>query len=164
MHRKPKQKISRSAKNMIGVFCNLLEAIVSVMLVTGICIAIYSLFQEVCTLNRYALQNTAFTFFLTHALNLVIGIEFVKMLTKHTPAAVLEVLIFTIARQLIVAHGDGVQTLLGVLAIAVLFATRKFLFLHSFDGDNEIFGPTVEDILADALRTQSAEHDLDRCA
>lgn len=65
--------------------------------------------------------------FLSGALLLVMGLEFVKMLALHTAASVIDVLLFTIARQMIVTHGSALDTLLGVGAVAGIFAIRKFL-------------------------------------
>ena len=66
--------------------------------------------------------------FFNEVLQVVIAIEFVKMLAKHTPESVIEVLLFAIARKLIVDHTiDAVQLLIGVVAIAILFAVRKYL-------------------------------------
>lgn len=73
-------------------------------------------------------NEEAFSQFLSTALNLVVGVEFVKMLCKHTPETVIEVLLFAIARQMIVEHLTVYEILIGILAIAVLFAIRKFLF------------------------------------
>ncbi|MDO5294991.1 MAG: phosphate-starvation-inducible PsiE family protein [bacterium] len=68
-----------------------------------------------------------FTDFLEKALNLLIGIEFVRMLCNHNPATVIEVLLFAIARQMIVTHLEITQIFVGVVSIAILFATHKFL-------------------------------------
>ena len=65
--------------------------------------------------------------FLSGTLLLVMGIEFVKMLALHTADAVVDVLLFTIVRQMIVNHTDAVETLLGVAAVAGIFAIKKFL-------------------------------------
>ena len=65
--------------------------------------------------------------FLAKALLLVMGIEFVKLLVLHTAAAVLHVLLFTLVRQMIVTHTGALDTLLGVAAVAAVFAVRKFL-------------------------------------
>lgn len=65
--------------------------------------------------------------FLADALQIIIGIEFIKMLAKHTPGSAVEVLLFAIARKIIIEHNTMVDTLLGVVAISILFATRKFL-------------------------------------
>ena len=68
--------------------------------------------------------------FLEKALTLVIGIEFVKMLCNHNPETVVEVLLFAIARHLIVEKQEIKEMLLGVICIAILFVIRKFLFIN----------------------------------
>ena len=65
--------------------------------------------------------------FLSATLLLVMGIEFVKMLALHTADAVVDVLLFTIVRQMIVSHTDAAETLLGVAAVAGIFAVKKYL-------------------------------------
>lgn len=65
--------------------------------------------------------------FLADALQIIIGIEFIKMLAKHTPGSAVEVLLFAIARKIIVEHNTMLDTLIGVVAIAILFATKKYL-------------------------------------
>lgn len=76
------------------------------------------------------------------AFNLVICIEFIKMLCKHTPDTLVEVLMFAIARQMIVEHTTPLENLIGISAIAVLFAVRKFLFGEFDDVDKTIFLPS----------------------
>lgn len=71
--------------------------------------------------------------FSADAMTIVVGIEFVKMLMLHTPRAVTDVLLFAIARQLVVNHSSAVDTLLGVAAVALIFVIKKFL--HT-DGDD----------------------------
>lgn len=64
---------------------------------------------------------------LSRILTLVIGLEFIKMLCKHTPESVVDVLLFTIARLLVIYHESATDMLIGVAAIAGLFAAKKFL-------------------------------------
>ena len=64
---------------------------------------------------------------LSDILNLVVGLEFIKMITVRSHGAVLEVLMFTTARQLILDHSMQGH-LLGVIAIAGLFAIWRFLY------------------------------------
>lgn len=65
--------------------------------------------------------------FLSHVLSLIIAIEFIKMLAKHTPGSAIEVLLFAIARNIIVNEDSMLDSLIGVIAIAVLFAVRYYL-------------------------------------
>lgn len=67
--------------------------------------------------------------FLAEALLLVIGVELVVMLSLHIPGVLLEVLLYAIARKLILLPKTSgmIDLLLGVIAIAALFAVRKYL-------------------------------------
>ena len=77
-------------------------------------------------------DNATLEYFLENVMTFAIGVEFVKMLCTHTPGTVIEVLLFAIARQMIVGHVSGFEVLAGVAAIAGLFATHKFLYAESF--------------------------------
>lgn len=79
---------------------------------------------------------------LTACFNLIIGVELIRMLYLHTPITVFEVLLFAIARQIIIDHSSPLNSLLGVIAIAILFATRKFLFSTFDETDKTVFRAT----------------------
>ena len=70
--------------------------------------------------------------FLQRALDIVIGIEFIKMLAKHSPGSSLEVLLYAIARHMVVGHESALENLLSVGAIALIFIVRKFFFVPAF--------------------------------
>lgn len=82
-----------------------------------------------------------FSLFLGSALNLVIGLEFVKMLIHHSPDLVIEILIYAISRGLVVSHPDNFNILLGVLSIAILFGIRRYLLLRGVDLSPENASP-----------------------
>lgn len=65
--------------------------------------------------------------FLGHILTLVIGLELAVMLIRHTPSSVIEVLLYAIARKMIIESKTMTDILLGVVAIGVLFFINKFL-------------------------------------
>ena len=67
--------------------------------------------------------------FLERALDIVIGVEFIKMLAKHSPGSSLEVLLYAIARHMVVGHESALDNLISVGAIALIFVVRKFFFL-----------------------------------
>lgn len=89
--------------------------------------------------------------FLAQALSLAVGVEFVKMLSKHTPSTVIEVLLFATARQMVVLHNDATDTLLGVVTIAALFATRKYLFCNFDETERTIFRASLKIKIANIL-------------
>ena len=69
---------------------------------------------------------------LDDAIVLAIGAELIKMLCKHTPETIIEVLAFALARHLIVTPTSALENIITVAAIAILFGVRKFL-LKSHD-------------------------------
>lgn len=79
------------------------------------------------------LHKDSFLSFLTYMFNIVIGIELLKMFCRHDLDSVVEVLLFAVARQVIIDHTSMMDNLLGVLAIAVLFSIRKFFFISALD-------------------------------
>ena len=79
----------------------------------------------------FFVDEESFSNFLKNALGLVVGVEFVRMLVRHTMDNVVEVLIFAISRHLIVYHLEIWEILIGVLCMAILFAIRKFLVVSS---------------------------------
>ena len=68
--------------------------------------------------------------FLKYLFDALIGIELVKLLCRNDLYSMIEVLLFAVTRHLIIQHVTTLEILLGVTAIAGLFAVRKFLFLH----------------------------------
>ena len=72
-------------------------------------------------------------YYMEYAMSLAIGVEFVKMLCRHSAQTVVEVLLFATARQMVVEHLNPTQTLIGIVGIAILFAIRKYLMTDSDD-------------------------------
>ena len=68
---------------------------------------------------------------LEKSLTLVVGVEFVKMLILHTPDSVIEVLLYAVARQIIISHDSALENLFGVMAVALIFVVKHyFLSFH----------------------------------
>ena len=108
-----------------------ISAIIMIAVIGG---TIYLVKDVVQLMMNYPTSRDIYKF-VGVAFNLVICIEFVKMLCKHTPDTLVEVMMFAIARQMIVEHTSPQQNLLVVLAIAILFAIKKFLFGNLFIAD-----------------------------
>ena len=104
-----------------------LSAVMLLVIITLIVPMLYN-FLRIPLLN---ITPEQFTEFLGNALTLLIGVEFVKMLSKHTAENLLEVLMFAIARQMVVEHLNMTETLIGVIAIGIIFTVRKYLLLKN---------------------------------
>ena len=71
--------------------------------------------------------------FLQEMLTFVVGIEFVKMLIFHNPERVIDVLIFATSRQLVVEHTNGVETIVRIVGIGLLFAIQRFVIPEALE-------------------------------
>ena len=107
----------------------LLEFIISFVLAAGIIILLVQLIlsmPNVPDLNIYPnyedLVETCF--------NLIIGVELIRMLYQHKPSTVFEVLLFAIARQVIMAHNNPVSSLIGVISIALYLQPESSFLLN----------------------------------
>lgn len=109
------QKMTSYAELVLSVFLLLVVVALTVRLITQSVPQLWSQQMEVM-------------YYVESAMTLAIGIEFVKMLYTHTPETIIEILLFAISRQMIVEHLSTTETILGVGAIAGLFAVRKYLF------------------------------------
>ena len=108
------------------------EIALSLVILVVIALSGFRLILEVAGTSVTAMDTEFFTSFLSQALSLVVGVEFVKMLCQHSAQTVVEVLMFATARQMVVEHLDPSETLLGVI-IAILFAIRKYLMTDNDD-------------------------------
>ena len=104
-----------------------LELVVAVLILAVTLLELFLLGEG--TLSQVLGGSFSADAFFADAMTIVV----VKMLMLHTPRAVTDVLLFAIARQLVVNHSSAVDTLLGVAAVALIFVIKKFL--HT-DGDD----------------------------
>ena len=118
-------------RNRIISAATLLEILLSGLVLIGLLLSMIPLLQWMPGL-LFDGNDVEVSIFLQRALDIVIGIEFIKMLAKHSPGSVLEVLLYAIARHMIVGHEDAVQNLVSVVAIALIFIIRKYFFVPSF--------------------------------
>ena len=121
----------RVFRDQIAEAAGILEVVLSGIVLVALLLSIVPLVELMPGLLTDAESIEVHTF-LERALDIVIGIEFIKMLAKHSPGSVLEVLLYAIARHMIVGHEDAVQNLVSVGAIALIFIIRKYFFVPSF--------------------------------
>ncbi|MEF9969327.1 MAG: transporter [Ruthenibacterium sp.] len=125
-------KLKEFLRERVAFFASLIEILISVIVLIAILITGAQVVGELFGLIGSRDQYAGFSTLIGHAFNLVIGIEFIKMLSKHTPGSAIEVLLFAIARQMVVEHTTPLENLLSIIAIALIFVIRKFLFVPSF--------------------------------
>lgn len=119
-------------RQWVARMASIIETVVALVVLLAILVAGVRVLLDVQDLFLAPDVDEAFTTFLRSAFNVVIGIEFVKMLAKHSPGSAIEVLLFAIARQMVVEHTSPVENLVSILAILLIFLIRKYLFVPAF--------------------------------
>ena len=111
---------------VVSHISKIVEGIIAVVLIIVI---VYLFVRMVWDYGGLAVQGKDFAFnlFLARAIDLIIGIEFAKMLYRHTPDTVIDVLMFATARQAVLDHTRIMENLLAVIAIAILFLLRMYV-------------------------------------
>ena len=166
-HNHPVESHGRTAlRNYIIQASTLLEITLSGLVLIGLLFSIVPLLKWMPGL-LFDGNDAEIRTFLERALDIVIGIEFIKMLAKHSPGSSLEVLLYAIARHLVVGHDSAFENLLSVGAIALIFIVRKFFFVPAFgahlpDGHPAPdLSPAQSGIPADWFRRRHSEAKLE---
>jgi hypothetical protein len=132
MHNRRNTLNKNHKENLSEIFnktANIVEAAVAATLFIGILFLLSQMIMEYATIALHG-GNFDFSHFLTRALDLIIGIEFTRMLCRHTPDTIIDVLMFATARQAILDHSRILENLFAVIAIALLFAVKKYILSH----------------------------------
>ena len=139
----PKQRLTNHAlhgreewfkrifRDQIAEAAGILEVVLSGIVLAALLMSIVPLVELMPGLLTDA-DSLEIRTFLERALDIVIGIEFIKMLAKHSPGSSLEVLLYAIARHMVVGHESAMENLLSVSAIALIFIVRRFFFVPAF--------------------------------
>ncbi len=116
-----------------GIFLipRILEIIIGVVISVVICFSVVGMISQT-TLDQLMGEGALFLF-LQRITEVIISIELVKIIFSHTLDATLEIIIMAIVRQIITDHLQSIDTLIFVLAIAVLFVVRKYFFIKKLD-------------------------------
>ncbi len=121
--------------NFVLKMPRLLEKVVAAILLVGVMYSCIQLGLHVISFSDLAFNDYVEDILLT-GFNAIIVIEFIRMLIKHSMNTIVEVLIFAIARGLVVGHEKPLDELIRIACIATLLLCRKFLF-HEFDFQEE---------------------------
>lgn len=89
--------------------------------------------------HTWLLSAVGFESFVDQALLYVIGLEFALMIIKRDPRLVIEVLIFAIARKMVLKMDNGADFLMGTIAIFLLFGARYYFLKRAESSKPEDF-------------------------
>ncbi len=122
---KPLKKMEKFLK----VFIAWIEIALAILVIGAVIVSckdiltmIYQIYQSEASLAYKMLQGL-----LSHILLVVVGLELALMLISHSAANVLEVILYAIARKMLISSTNTMDILLGVVAITLIFAVDKYL-------------------------------------
>lgn len=106
-----------------------LELLVALIVIAALII----MFARIPVDLKVLVESGEFNQFLKKMFDLIIGIELLKMLCRHDLDSIVEVLLFSVAREMIIEHMPIYLELVGIVAISILFLVRKYLFVPALD-------------------------------
>lgn len=109
--------------------CDVLEFLTAIIVGAAIVVAIIALIPGFFHFWENRTGADAFLVFLEEVLNVVIGVEFMKMLCKPSSEHIIEGLIFLMARHMIVGTTTSADDLLSIIGIAILFVLSRFMVM-----------------------------------
>lgn len=128
-----KEQLDKKLKSLAG----LLEILLTIILILGIGVGIIHMVKYIFYIIE---ADVSFSYnimkeFLSYTLLLVVGVEFVLMLTTHSIDYLLEIVLFLIARMMLI-YGDSMLSLLfGALAVAIVYLVIKNPQLRKREGE-----------------------------
>ena len=128
MNRNKTKNLGDRIRYRIHGYCDVVE--LALAIIVGI-VLVYkgSAYLLTYTIDSIDIMDSTIDFqgFLKNVLILVVGVEFIKMLLKPDVKNVIDVLIFLVARQLILDHSSPAGMLLCVISIILLYGFLFFI-------------------------------------
>ena len=104
--------------------CDIIELCTALAVGLGLLISVILYIPMGVELLFSSPDPAPFLVFLEDMFSFIVGVEFIKMLCKPSAENVIEVLVFLVARHMILGNNSAVDILLSVLAVALLYGTR----------------------------------------
>lgn len=114
-------------KKIMLKICNILEIVAALLVLMGILLSIYSFLSNFDAFWDLLGDMSLFRDYLAKIFILVIGIEFLQMLCRPNADNIIEVLIFLVARHMIVYDTTPFEDFVAVVSITILCVLRRYL-------------------------------------
>ena len=134
-------------KVTVHIICEVLEMIAAALMLVGILFSTCSLIRNVDLFRELLLDTSSFRGYMDQIFMLVIGIEFLVMLCKPNSENVIEVLIFLVARTMIVGETTTYQDFVSVVSVALLCVVRRYLRINNEKRDEKKAAGILEEKL-----------------
>lgn len=117
----------KNLKKYVQTACEILELIAAGLVSVGILLSIFSLISDAGIFKALLHDPAEFSHYLEQIFMLIIGVEFLEMLCRPNSENVIEVLIFLVARHMIVGDTNPYQDFVSVISVCLLCIIRRFL-------------------------------------
>ena len=113
----------------LGKVAIILEIIITLLIGIGVIIGLIDLVKYLIEIYHADMANSyeIFHHFLEYALVLVVGVEFMLMLLTHSTKVMLELILFVVARKMLIYAHSTLDLVFGALAVALIFVSLRFL-------------------------------------
>lgn len=128
-------RILLKIKSFIFHFSDLIQYVVAITIILAIIMSLVSIPYHLGILAVEGMDHMME--YLEYVVNIIIAIELVHVLTHQTLDSIVEILSMAITRELVLQHLHTYEILIGVMAIALLFVMRKYLFIAKLDDDDD---------------------------
>ena len=118
------QKLHKAQKRLAHMMGGV-ELLISLLVIVGILCRLATLPAQLFVIPSEGMGN-----YLQYLFDILIAVELIKLLCSHDLSSMIEVLMFAVSWHLIIDHLTAWEIMVAVLSIAILFAIRKFLFIH----------------------------------
>lgn len=130
--------VKKSAKDVVqsvlNEFTEILEFIINIIVLVAIVIALISLWEPLVEFIQHRAVEESLMVFIERVFDVVIAIEFKKMLGKPDTSTIMEILVFVIVRHMIITDTSAMENFLTIVSVGVIFAIKKYL--HEDDESN----------------------------
>ena len=126
--------------DILSEFLHWFEVILAGISVAFVAIGVIYLTAELFHFRESIEQtnlHTSYEELLSDILLLVVGIELALMLVRRTPESLIEVMFFVVARKMLIKASTFWDLILGVIALAGLFAIRMYLVNRPNKNDHD---------------------------
>ena len=127
----------KKLKKFILAGSEVLEFIVAVLTLIGILLSVFSLVRDAGIFKQLLTDTSVFKDYLEQIFLLVIGIEFLVMLCRPNSENVIEILIFLVARHMIVGDTTPYEDFVSVGSGVILCIVRRYLRISGEERDKK---------------------------
>lgn len=146
-------------KAAVHIICDVLEMIAAALMLVGILFATFSLITNVDIFRQLLSDTSSFRGYMDQIFMLVIGIEFLVMLCRPNSENVIEVLIFLVARHMIVGETTPYQDFVSVVSVALLCVVRRYLRINNEKRDEKKTANALEEKLRNSFQKKGEDTD-----